>query len=1151
MQAKRKIIIISLAAVLVISAMLIVLNRNYFADVITENCDTSHPYYVETGNNNIPVGFLMSISASQNTKWLGEKPDSGYSVCSASSRIPTHVDEAGRIWFKTPEEIPANTKATFYIEQDKELINNELFTDDELKNYSFNTVPDQELNKDGWQIKQNNANIQYTKEVVDEDNPGDGKTLKINITDDNNQANRVLDIGKNPDLELSSDWLPIEQRHTNVVSGWIKTEDLEIDSNENGSSKNGNHRILVSLELRHKYETPRDTNGDGVAEEYLYTRSDFYSIANPDNIDWDEMLSTYVDYDSSSVVNNKSTDNKTIDFAENDARIRVAISNIKGTVNLSNFNLIKNVPITESLKDASSSLVNSPVWAQSYFAHYGEINNIPNKIVRIDGTAFKFADGYKYYNTNDFNNYYSEHTDGDIIVDKPIIDYAKEMGYSAPVFRPISEYSSEDQAVIIGDLGNTYFKTFIEQNYPEIIKNGTFNKEGYNIYAKGTKLLVVGTDMAGSYYGTIRLTEIFNKNSSVEPMIESGYPDIPLRAWLYNYKTNITDTLDYTKEDIIKASSYRFNAYMIYSSGNYAFIDTDQSLRDKYVEMFTFARKYFIEPIAETLAYGYPYKKVLTKNGVGDFVDPNRNIPSSGTINRPYVKEKIQFYDNTTTGNNFVVDFGKLIQRKYVDDSSATSTDNYTIPLTVKNNNETKNYTECTEYTESETGQIVCNGDYVIRVKKLVKDSGTNESGTNEWTSKYVSSNEDDLGIMSGVRDDYNEYYSITRSTTSTITADEIVTITFNGLPKYIDERTHTYDGQAFPPAAIKRASTRISSPEYRAYAKKAISNIITYLNPKYIHINNDEISSIGLDYRDLFEPDGITRKQNNTSAEIITRQLNDLSGYAQSESSGATKIIAWSDILNPYFRPGMNYLGNIYPYAHQALGTISKSVILDNWSYTTQKNTCIDVQKYVDLVIPKGYQIIMSPSLYNVEPEENWRCWAKIAKTILDSQNASQMIGWINPDWSTVRHDATEAKLLSSIEWNTLGQATEIDLRDQTPPQIIQLNVAEGQNISSNPYVIRAKVTDDVAVDRVLFYVNDQLLATSVLADLQSYYETPLDTSKYLHSTIAVKVVAYDTVGNNVQKLVNVNILSVVSTPEQINGTPVFELPRTGAASE
>jgi hypothetical protein len=1135
-----------LAAALLMSAVVVILNRNYFADMVVGNCNTDHPYYIETGNNNVPADFLISIPSAESLKWIGEVPNSEYSVCSSSGRLATHIDKSGRIWFRPGEEIPANSKATFYIEKGKELINNELFSPGELKDYTFNSVPTQEQNSDGWQIVQNNQNIKYTKEIIQEDNPGDNKTFKINITDDADEANRELDIGKNPDLELTSDWLPITQRHTNVASGWIKTENLEFDSNSDGTSKSGNHRILVSLDVRHKFETPRDTNSDGITEEYLYTRSDFYSIANPDDIGWDEMTSSYVDYSGSSVVNNKSTDNETVDFTDNSVRIRVAISNIKGGISLSNFGIIKNVPVTESLKDATSSLTGSPVWAQSYFAHFGEVNNIPNKLVKIDGTPFKFSDNLKYYHTNDFATYYADHTDGEIIVDKPLLGYLEGKNLAVPTFKPISEFNSGDEAIIIGDLENQDFKTFIEQNFADAIKLGEYKKEGYTIYSKNSKLVVAGTDMAGSYYGTIRLAEILKTTDTIGPTVEIGYPDIPLRAWDYNYKANISLTADYSKADIVKASSYRFNAYMVYSSGNFAFIDKEQSNREKYLEIFAYAKKYFMEPIPQTLTYGYPYKKVLTKDSNGNFVDPVRDIPSSGTINRPYVKEKIEFYDNAGTGKNYPNSFGKLIQRKYVDDQSVSSSSDAVIPLTVKSADGTKTYAECSEYTENETGGVVCEGDYVIRVAKLVK----NES-TGEWESKLVSSNEDDLGIMVGVRDDYDAYYSVTRTTTSTIAADETVEITFNGLPKYIDSRTKTYDGQPFPPAAIKRASTRINSPEYRAYAKKAISNIITYLHPKYIHINNDEISSIGLDYRDLFQPDGVTRKTGNSSAEIVSRQLNDLSSYTEQQSNSETKLIAWSDILNPYHRPGMNYLGNVYPYAHSALDTISKNVILDNWNYVTQKSSCINAQRYADLVIPKGFQIIMSPSLYNVEPESNWRCWAKVANSILNGPNANQMLGWITPDWSTVRHDATEARLLSSIEWNTSGETTEVNLRDHTPPQIVELNISEGQNITSNPYVIRAKVTDDVAVDRVLFYVNDELLATTALADLEGYYETPLDTSKYLNTAINVRVVAYDTAGNSSEKTVQANISSAVSTPEQINGTPVFELPRTGSSGE
>jgi hypothetical protein len=1121
-----------------VSSALVILNRNYFADVLVGDCDTTHPYTIETGKNSVPGDFLLSIPSSESIKWLGEKPTSSYSVCSASrGRLPANVDSSGRIWFKLGADVPAFSKDVVYIEKDKQLIANPLFPDTQLASYPFDTVPGTSDSADGWKMTINNPTVKFDQSIISDPNPGDTSTLKLSVTDPGTRLtattpNAVVP----PDIELLSPELDVQPDMTNVLDGWLKTENLQIPGlNGNQTSLDGSPAISIGYQIAHTIpdalpDTFPPSIRNNIQGKVSTTDTDVYTVNNGDNIDWDEALSTYTDFDNSSIVNDKSTGYADVHCITNKARIRITISNVSGDIYLGNFKVIKDVPVVQSLKDPVASSTTN--WAQSYFAHYGEISNNPQQRVILPGSSFTYSADTSFYYTNDFANYYADHTDGNqIVIGSPLNNVgAISAAYSGAIpFKPISEYAT-GKSIIIGDMANPDFSKFVTDTFPTVTTRGVFKPEGYVLYAQGDNIVVAGSDMAGSYYGVSRLAELLNKSSEISAQVEIDYPDLALRTWLYNYKNNggITSNLDVRLADIKKAAAYRFNGYMVFSTTDFALLDSsdpaDAAQLLSYQTLFALARKYFVEPIPEVITHSYIYKQTGT-----------RQMPSGATIGRTYVQEPVTFKDRTDIvgGGRFYTQFGKLVERDYDDDSLTPADSTHLIPLLVQKADKSLTYTESTD------GGVT--GDYTIQVAKWVNG----QTNTTTWEP----TNEHDLAADSSAtppRDDYNAMYTILRTATSRIGVADTVVMTFNGVPKFVDSTT--IDGKPLPPAAVRRVGIRLNSPEFATFTKKAIQNAITLFNPKYIHINNGETPTIGLDYRDLFKPDG-TAKSDNSSAEILSNELNDMDAFTTAASNGQTRMISWSDNLNPFHKPGSNYLANTYPYPHAAIDTISKSIILDHWDYDSTETSCQDMSKFSSLALSKGLDMFLSPSMYNVEPEANWRCWAAVSKTILtaQSQGGGKLLGWITPDWSTMRLDASEAQLLSSIEWNLGGVTAETDARDHTPPVISEVNVTEGQIITSNPYVIRAKVTDDVAVDHVQFYADGELFGASALPDLQSNYEYPLDTSKYLGKAVAIKIVAYDTSGNTSEVTVNSSIGKQVQTQQDITGTPVFELPRTG----
>ena len=95
-------------------------------------------------------------------------------------------------------------------------------------------------------------------------------------------------------------------------------------------------------------------------------------------------------------------------------------------------------------------------------------------------------------------------------------------------------------------------------------------------------------------------------------------------------------------------------------------------------------------------------------------------------------------------------------------------------------------------------------------------------------------------------------------------------------------------------------------------------------------------------------------------------------------------------------------------------------------------------------------------------------------------------------------------------------------------PDQNTQINIFEGQTITTNPFLILVKPIDNIAIQKVEFYIDNILIGTKYQADSNGVYECPWDTSKY-HSD--VKVLAYDT-GGNVSTLTRTTAVSIPNSP-------------------
>jgi len=112
----------------------------------------------------------------------------------------------------------------------------------------------------------------------------------------------------------------------------------------------------------------------------------------------------------------------------------------------------------------------------------------------------------------------------------------------------------------------------------------------------------------------------------------------------------------------------------------------------------------------------------------------------------------------------------------------------------------------------------------------------------------------------------------------------------------------------------------------------------------------------------------------------------------------------------------------------------------------------------------------------------------------------------------------------------------------DTTPPVFSDfyegengINILENQLISSNPYIIKTKPSDENGISKVEFYIDDNLICTDTTPDSLAFYSCDWDTSEY-HSI--VKIIAYDPSNNSSQIIRN-----TIVDPSLY----LIELPKTG----
>jgi hypothetical protein len=153
--------------------------------------------------------------------------------------------------------------------------------------------------------------------------------------------------------------------------------------------------------------------------------------------------------------------------------------------------------------------------------------------------------------------------------------------------------------------------------------------------------------------------------------------------------------------------------------------------------------------------------------------------------------------------------------------------------------------------------------------------------------------------------------------------------------------------------------------------------------------------------------------------------------------------------------------------------------------------------------------------------------------------------ITWLSKtDEPTATLNDAKIRITISDSYGLIVGAQKVSLDstvDNVAPVFSALNLAGGQLVSTNPFLIRIKASEiTTEVRNLLFYVDGNLICDVNTIDSEGYYTCSWDTSVYQSD---IMVVVYDTMGNSTSTTVNttVNLRTLTRT-----GDPVllFQIP-------
>lgn len=475
--------------------------------------------------------------------------------------------------------------------------------------------------------------------------------------------------------------------------------------------------------------------------------------------------------------------------------------------------------------------------------------------------------------------------------------------------------------------------------------------EGYVLDVSSSRALVLGRDIRGVFYGLQELGERLRLASSVRSALIIDWPELPLRM-VHHHLTwqRVKRPKEYYTRWIPILARLRINAIAFDVRGDWYRL-LDKSVREHWEWVFGFCRRWHVDPVP----MGFNFRNQMPVRESSHWVaskwveDEAYTLPGQTPV-RLKPKPDAFYHRPRKPGSSLVAD-----------EHGNTPV----IPMLKAGN---------PVLVESQDrGTIYERGrDYVI-------------SGKIAWGGHRLPFTWLNL----------REPYTIRRTAGSRIPDGATVLLSYNYLYRQRGWHNETY-------------STCISEPAARALNRRALADVVRILQPKLIHLNQDEVVGIGRDGRDRM----CMREKKLTPGGLFADLLKDLRSAVREAGSDA-ELVVWHDGLTP-LHGGWMLTYNGPHYTFDAVDHLAKDFVVNVWGYGRAPGKQRQMSEYFQ---SRGFPVVGSPA--ETGPREGVIDWCRLLSTLRlgcpERVKGVFLSSWRDPNKVTFRW----RRDLARLAWN------------------------------------------------------------------------------------------------------------------------------------
>lgn len=261
-------------------------------------------------------------------------------------------------------------------------------------------------------------------------------------------------------------------------------------------------------------------------------------------------------------------------------------------------------------------------------------------------------------------------------------------------------------------------------------------------------------------------------------------------------------------------------------------------------------------------------------------------------------------------------------------------------------------------------------------LKNVIRGNNTDIEITNlSKTSTYQENVDYEItdGTTNKLFDETLNSFHIKRIVTGSIASEQEVLVSYDTV--FYSLRSKYYN----QPSCVSDEQL------YTDYFYPAIDNVITYLSPKIINFESDEIRGFNRDSRN--------QKRGLTNAQLFAEWINKINSYVKQKDPNC-RVMIWDDIVSPYHNGGVKdyqvsfggSTGRIADAVEQDM--IDTDVIMSVWWYGDSRLTAM--ASSTDFFKAKGFDYFGSPW----HDPENIQSWSELLV------NKPGALGGLDTNW-------------------------------------------------------------------------------------------------------------------------------------------------------